>query len=89
MVEELMGQETDLVDYKPMHYSVDNGKSLKVFSKNPTCPGFCFKKDNSEAFMWKMHFSEITPPDDAQKTKCYLTKWVPIAGNEFSFVLAA
>lgn len=42
VVEELKGQEMGMVDYKTMHYSVDNGKSLKVFSKNPTCPDFCF-----------------------------------------------
>lgn len=46
-------------------------------------------KDNSEAFIWKIHLSGIIhSPDDAQKMKCYLTKLVPIPGNEFSFVLA-
>lgn len=39
--------------------------------------------------MWKIRLRRIThSPDDAQKMKCYLTKFVPIAGNEFSFVLA-
>lgn len=39
--------------------------------------------------MWKILLSGITPsPDDAPKMKCYLTKLVPKAGNEFSFVLA-
>lgn len=39
--------------------------------------------------MWKIHLHRLThSPDDAQKMKCYLTKLAPIAGNEFSFVLA-
>lgn len=44
MVGELKGDESGLVAYKAMHYSLDNGKSLKLFSKKPTYPDFCFKK---------------------------------------------
>ena len=41
---ELKGDETGMVDYKAMHYSLDNGQSLKDFNKKPTCLDFCFKK---------------------------------------------
>lgn len=44
MVGELKGDETGMVDYKAMHYSLDNGQSLKDFNKKPTCLDFCFKK---------------------------------------------
>lgn len=71
-----------------MHYSLDNGKSQKVFSKSPACL-ISVLKDDSEAFIRKIHLSRIIhSPDGAQKTKCYLTKLVPIPGNEFAFVLA-
>lgn len=89
MVGELKGDEAGMVDYKAMHYSLENEKLLKVFSTKPTCLDNMFYKGDSEAFTWKIHLRRIThSPDDAPKMKCHLTKFVPIAGKEFSFVLA-
>lgn len=44
MIGELDGDETGMVDYKAMHCSLDSEKSLKVYSKKPTFPDFCFQE---------------------------------------------
>lgn len=44
MVGELEGDEAGMVDYKAMHYSLENEKLLKVFSTKPTCLDNMFYK---------------------------------------------
>lgn len=65
----LKGDEIGMVNYKAMHYYLDNRKSLKDFNGKSICLDFCFKKI-TEAFMWKTQLSGIThSPDDTPKNK--------------------
>lgn len=57
MVGELKGHDTGMADYRAMHYSLDQGKSLKVFSQKPTCSDFCFKKTTLKHLCGK--FTEV------------------------------
>lgn len=50
-VGELKGHDTGIVDYKAMHYSLDKGKSLKIFCQKPTCSDFYFKKTISSIYV--------------------------------------